>query len=177
MLSTKVEMNLPFQSLEDGFTANPDLTLFLASPMDPQTPEIPIIIKCTFSQDCASLWKTMKKEIDAHPEVVLLIVIIITEMPDYHSPGKDSDVWKQFVKKDRYCDAKSFLGLKDHNATSGVESLCQGCWSCVVQYHDCGVLLYVWVKDDASHRINVNSEHEALGVNHLIKCVTYRLDC
>jgi len=90
-LCVKVEMNLPFQSLTDGFTATADLILFLSSLTDFEIPEIPVIIECAFFQDCTNLWNKIKKEIDVHPKVTLLVAILVMESPSYHRPEEDSD--------------------------------------------------------------------------------------
>ena len=50
-LHAKVKMNLPFQSLKDGYMVTSNLSLFLASLADPKTPKISILVECIFSQD------------------------------------------------------------------------------------------------------------------------------
>lgn len=165
-LRAKVEMNLPFQSSKDGFTATPDLSLLLASLMDPPSPEIPLLVECAFSQDRDGLWTKLRGEIDVHPEVVLVVVIIITETPDYHSPEGDSDAWNQFVKEDHCRDCKSFLGLKNRHDAGGAQSLCvevAGHVWCKIVSAD----YYVWVKDDTNHRVDIDSEYRAHGVSRI----------
>ena len=51
MIWASIEMNLPFQSPKDGYTATSNLSLLLASLSDPEIPEIPMLVECTFSQD------------------------------------------------------------------------------------------------------------------------------
>ncbi|KAG6379802.1 hypothetical protein JVT61DRAFT_10347 [Boletus reticuloceps] len=50
-LHAGVKMNLPFQSPQDGYTATPDLRLYLTSLLAPEVPEIPVLVECGFSQD------------------------------------------------------------------------------------------------------------------------------
>lgn len=110
----KVEMNLAFKSPKDGFTATPDLSLFLTSNKGLGNTQIPILVECAFTQDRSKL----KKEIDAHLEVVLVIVIIITEEPDYHGPLEESDVWNRFIKEDECREAEDFLSLQNGAAAA-----------------------------------------------------------
>lgn len=166
-LRAKVEMNLLFHSPTDGFTATADLIVFLSSMACLEVPEIPVIVECAFSQDRAKLWMKMKKEIDTHPEVALLVAIVITESPGYRSPEEDSEAWKKFVQEDTCRDAKTFLALKGHCATAEAQSLCikvAGHLWCNVTSAD----YYVWVKDGDDQKIDIDCMHEAHGVSRRV---------
>ncbi|KAF8430928.1 hypothetical protein L210DRAFT_863681, partial [Boletus edulis BED1] len=162
MLCVKIEMNLPFQSPTDGFIVTADLIVFLSSLASLETPEIPILIECSFSQDCTNLWNKMKKEINAHLEVVLLVAIVITELPGYCSPEEDSEAWKQFIQENMCHNTKSFLGLKDHCTATEAQSLCIK----VAGHVWCNVASADWfvrVKDGIDHKINIDCMHKMHG--------------
>ncbi|KAF8431676.1 hypothetical protein L210DRAFT_3507778 [Boletus edulis BED1] len=65
VVKVNIEMNVRLK--KPGYLTIPDLALTLASHRDHDTPSVPILTECTFSQDYRVLWK--KLEISAHPEI------------------------------------------------------------------------------------------------------------
>ncbi|KIJ59149.1 hypothetical protein HYDPIDRAFT_170938 [Hydnomerulius pinastri MD-312] len=140
-----VEMNSPFQSPESGFSATSDLSLVLMSLLGSGNREILILAECAFSQDEQSLRDKVKKELAAHPKVVLFFMIIVSEVEEYHGPKEGTDAWNYFADEARCRDAQSFLSLQEQPLASGAARVM------VAGHNWCNISsvdYYVWVKQD-----------------------------
>lgn len=73
----------------------PDMVLTMTSMHGPKVIWIPFLIECAFSQG-EKVFDQVKKEIATHPELCLVIIILITEAPKYRSPQKGGETWKYF---------------------------------------------------------------------------------
>ena len=113
LVRATVEMNLQFQSPSSGFTTTPDLSLILMPMSGTESSELAVIGECAFTQDKDQLEYKLRHEIEAHPEVVMVIMIIISEVKNYHSPQFETKAWKHFSKEPMCLDAKSFLTLRE----------------------------------------------------------------
>lgn len=164
----KVEMNLPFRSGQDGFTATPDLSLFLVSLTPLRVPpQIPILVECAFSQDRAALWKKLMREVHARPEVALVMAVIMTEKRHYHSPKEGSTAWNLFSKEAECRDSTDFLSLENPpdsaTSTESIHIEVAGHVWCNVTKAE----YYVWVKDGADE-IDIDCEDTmAYGVSRI----------
>ncbi|KAI6000254.1 hypothetical protein EDC04DRAFT_2612075 [Pisolithus marmoratus] len=143
--------NFLIQSLQTGFSGIPDLSLTLLAMVSPV------------------------KEVAACPEIVLIIMILIKEAQDYHSPVEGSVAWSQ-LSNQNWLDKDSFLRLRHSNVNSNEsDSHLQGehltlklvmvakhCWCNIasIKYH-------VWVKSSSIEKIYIN-EHQMTSV---IDCV------
>ncbi|KIM68543.1 hypothetical protein SCLCIDRAFT_7202 [Scleroderma citrinum Foug A] len=72
-----------------------DMVLTVTSMRGPKVIQILFLIECAFSQG-EKVFDQVKKEIAAHPELRLVIIILIMEVPKYQSPQKGSETWKYF---------------------------------------------------------------------------------
>ncbi|KAI6095938.1 hypothetical protein F5141DRAFT_1067971 [Pisolithus sp. B1] len=64
-----------FPMKEDDITCMPDLVLSMTS-MD----------KCTFTQSHHQVFGKIVLEVTAHPEVEMVVIVVIEEVPAYHAP-------------------------------------------------------------------------------------------
>ncbi|KAG6371138.1 hypothetical protein JVT61DRAFT_9905 [Boletus reticuloceps] len=150
----------------------PDLSIILM-PMNETAKnyELPIIGECTFSQDRLHLEYKLQCEIEAHPEVIMVVMIIVSEVKDYHCPHlEELKVWDVFSAEPECRDFESFLSLR--------ELLLPGNSSVVKPVRVTGralcnisnVKYYVWVKNNAGDNINITNrdpEYMAHGVCNL----------
>jgi hypothetical protein len=167
-LRARVEMNHPLQSLEDdAFSGTPDLSLLLSAVEQSSSALVPILAECAFTQDRNDLWKKLQNEIKVHPELVIVLVIMITEKPEYHSPPDESNAWNLFVKEDRCRTCGHFLELQKGDFVGGeppsIRVEVAGHTWCNITSAEC----FVWVKDDRG-KIDVNHEHSAHGVSRTL---------
>ena len=96
LLRTSVEMNFSLNSQDGKFGAVPNILLVLSHQSGRQLgSQVVHLGECAFSQDQATLEMKLQCEIEAHPEVIMVIIIIIAE-DGYHSPRQDSVAWNMF---------------------------------------------------------------------------------
>ncbi|KAF9231499.1 hypothetical protein BU15DRAFT_68284 [Melanogaster broomeanus] len=74
-------------------------------------PEFLCIGECTFSQDKETLLKKLQLEIDACLEIMMAVMIILTETSLYHSPKEDSTGWHTFCCHSKCCSFEEFLDM------------------------------------------------------------------
>src|SRR5258708_6619154 len=92
-----VHMNLSLTS--DLASTTPDMSIsFMATEGPHRTALIPFIGECAFSQDEGELFQKLISEVAAHPEVVLVVVVIIKEESPYRSPAPHSPAWETLCK-------------------------------------------------------------------------------
>lgn len=96
LLCASVEMNFSLNSQDGKFGAVPNISLVLSHQSGRQLgSQVVHLGECAFSQDQATLEMKLQCEIEAHPEVIMVIIIIIAE-DGYHSPRQDSVAWNMF---------------------------------------------------------------------------------
>ncbi|KIK78474.1 hypothetical protein PAXRUDRAFT_16854 [Paxillus rubicundulus Ve08.2h10] len=158
-----VEMNLSLKSSSGDFSATPDLSIHLACLSGRWLkPEFLCIGECAFSQDKETLLKKLQLKIDAHSEIVMVVMIILMETSPYHSPKEDSTAWHTFCRHSKCCSFKEFLDMieitdKD-SKWLGPVTVADHTWCHVsnVDYH-------VWVKD-GEERINISTQSSGMVV-------------
>lgn len=173
LVRAAVEMNTSFKSSSNGFTATPDLSLVLA-PMTgaAENYELPVIGECTFSQDRSNLEYKLQHEIEAHPEVVMVIMIVISETTEYRSRQSDEmKAWKVFSAEPECRDFKSFLSLGEPQLPDDSSVIASIRVAGHVWCNISSVEYYVWIKNDAGDNIdttNHDPEFMAYGVCNFI---------
>lgn len=53
--------------------------------------EVPVIGECAFVQDTDSVLRKIKYEIAGHPEIMMVIMVVIDEHQPYRSPERASE--------------------------------------------------------------------------------------
>lgn len=79
----------------ESFDGTPDLVISMASKKGPKKVRLPFIVECAFSQTQEHAFAKLKEEIDAHPDVIMVFLVVIKEDPSYHSPQDHSDAWER----------------------------------------------------------------------------------
>jgi hypothetical protein len=119
-------------------------------------PEFLCIGECAFSQDKETLLKKLQLEIDARSEIVMVVMIILTETSPYHSPKEDSTAWHTFRCHSKCPSFEEFLELTEITDEDpnwlGPVTVADHTWCCVsnVDYH-------VWVKD-GEEKIDISTQ-------------------
>ena len=86
LLCASVEMNFLLDSQDGSFAAVPDILLVLSHQSGKRLSlQIVFLGECAFSQDQEVFERKLQREIEACPEVVMVMMIVITE-DGYHSP-------------------------------------------------------------------------------------------
>ncbi|KAG6373985.1 hypothetical protein JVT61DRAFT_4617 [Boletus reticuloceps] len=155
LIHPSVEMNLSLKSSSGDFNATPDLSIHLARLSRRRLkPEFVCIGECVFSQDQDTLLLKLQLEVDAHSEVVMVVMIVLTEARPYHSPEEDSTAWHIFRRHSECPSFEEFLDMveiMDEDSTwLGPVKVAGHTWCLIsnVNYH-------VWVKV-GEKKININ---------------------
>ncbi|KAG2029275.1 hypothetical protein BDR03DRAFT_975911, partial [Suillus americanus] len=118
-----------------------------------------VIGECAFGQDTDLVLRKLKYEIAGHPEVLMVIMIVIDEHQPYRSPGRMSEAW-QMRKETSTLSRSSFNSLRGAAPRSLEEPI-------VVAGHTwChlgSVRFHVWVRGDEPINIDVDNELMACG--------------
>lgn len=154
LIRPSVEMNLLVNSLSGDFDGTPDMAILLARQSGRRVDsEVVFLAECAFSQGKEALRKKLQLEVDARPELVMVIMIIITEAPRYHSPKEDSTAWHTFRHHSTCCTFTEFADMiqttdEDHKWLGSI-TVADHVWS-----HVSNVDYYVWVNDGEKIRID-----------------------
>ncbi|KAG6369782.1 hypothetical protein JVT61DRAFT_13543 [Boletus reticuloceps] len=158
LIHPSVEMNLSLKSSSGDFNATPDLSIHLVRLSGRRLkPEFVCIGgECAFSQDQDTLLMKLQLEFDACSEVVMVVMIILTEVRPYHSPEEDSTAWHIFHHHSECPSFKDFLDMveiMDEDSTwLGPVKVAGHAW-CLISNVD----NHVWVKV-GEEKININTE-------------------
>ncbi|KAG2032813.1 hypothetical protein BDR03DRAFT_739343 [Suillus americanus] len=142
-------------------SAVPDLSIKMnVMTKDNRIHEVLVIGECAFAQDTDSVLRKLKYEIAGHPEVLMVIMIVIDEHQPYRSSGRMSEAWQMLRKETSTLSHSSFNSLQG----AAMQSLDQ---PVVVAGHTwChlgSVRFHVWVRGDEPINIDVDSELLARG--------------
>ncbi|KAI6011624.1 hypothetical protein EDC04DRAFT_2609799 [Pisolithus marmoratus] len=129
LLCTGLQANISMRSPLTGFSVTPDLAL-VTNLLTEVSDTLFAIVECTFSQDCDDLMKKVWCEVEGWPQIVLVIVILISENRPYCSPKEGTKTWSFFSKLDISFLKEGFLALPQsieactamlnkHTSTSG----------------------------------------------------------
>jgi len=115
--------------------------------------------------------KKLQLEVDAHPEILLVMMIVITEAHQFHSPKEDSTAWEMFCRQQELACFKDFVDMmqttnKDGQwlgpVTVGNHSWC----------HIANIDYYAWVKD-GKDKISINKDSQLMA--HGVSAHTYSI--
>ncbi|KAG2097046.1 uncharacterized protein F5147DRAFT_715898 [Suillus discolor] len=79
-------------------------------------PKVLVVGECAFAQDTDSVLRKIKYEIASHPEVLMVIMVVIEEHQPYRSPGRMSEAWQMLLQDN--LSRSSFLSLQGIAAQS-----------------------------------------------------------
>jgi len=165
MILTTVHMNLSLKS--DLTSATPDMSIsFTATEGPRRAARIPFIGECAFSQDEGKLIQKLMSEVAAHPEVVLVVVVIIREESPYRSPAPYSLAWETLCKDLESSSFNDFIakieGSEERTLSRPV--VVAGHMWCKIA----SIEYRVWVRADGDEPIDLekhDAEHMATGVS------------
>ncbi|KAG2357130.1 hypothetical protein BDR07DRAFT_1421165 [Suillus spraguei] len=145
--------------LVSSFTV-PDMAVEInAMTLNNSIREVLVIGECAFSQNTDSvLWK-IKCEIAAHPEVLMVMLVVIDEHQPYRSPGPMSEAWRT-LRQESSISYSSFLSLRGAAAQSYDKAIviANHTWC-----HLRSVRFHVWVRGDEPIDVDVDNELLARG--------------
>lgn len=158
LIRPSVEMNLPLKSRSGDFNAIPDIAILLARQSGLRlNSEIVFLGECAFSQNEEILLKKLQLEVDAHPEITVVVMIIITEASAYHSPKNNSLAYQTFRRHPECSTLQEFLGMMEATDNDsewlGPVTVAGHAW-CRISNID----YYVWVKDSGEEKITIDLE-------------------
>lgn len=145
-ISVDVGMNYPLDSPDGSFSAIPDIALLLNRQSGKRVgSEVAFLGECAFSQDQDALELKLQNEIDAYPNVLMAMMIIIQE-DGYCSPKEGSQAWEYFLSKQETYSYEPFMDLmtvtEEDSRFLGPVTVASHPWSRIF-----AVDYYVWVKD------------------------------
>ncbi|KAG1841783.1 hypothetical protein F4604DRAFT_1939248 [Suillus subluteus] len=122
--------------------------------------EVLVIGECAFGQDTDSVLRKIKYEIAGHPEVLMVIMVVIDEHQPYRSPRRMSEAWQMLRKETSTLSHSSFNSLRGAAAQSLDQPIVFAghtwCHLASVQFH-------VWVRGDEPINVDVDNELLARG--------------
>ena len=107
-----LEHNLTLRSLHTRFSATPNLAL-VAMPIKHMlsSSNLLAVVECAFGQDRDKLMKKIRSEVEGWPEIVLVVMIIVSETRGYISPEDGSPTWDFFGEHESCLPPDDFLSL------------------------------------------------------------------
>lgn len=170
VIRTTVHMNLSLKS--DFMSATPDMSISFTTMEGPSRAAlVPFIGECAFSQDEGKLIQKLKSEVAAHPEVVLVVAVIIREESPYRSPAPYSPTWETLCKgpPSSFNDFMADIEGSKERTLSRPIVVAGHTWCKVasVEYR-------VWVRRDKDEPIDVekhDAEHMVTGVSSQVYCI------
>lgn len=158
---TKISMNSKLTSV----SAIPDMAIT----MDTVTGnywshEVLVIGECAFAQDAGSVLRKIKYEIAGHPEVLMVILVVIDEDQRYCSPERMSEAWQMLRQETSSRSVSSFYSLQEDITRSHHDQpiVIAGHTWC----HLASARFHIWVRGNEPINIDVdNNELQACGVS------------
>ncbi|KAF9225978.1 hypothetical protein BS17DRAFT_815660 [Gyrodon lividus] len=150
-----MNVNIVLKSPDGDFDATPDIAIILACQSGEHLdPQIMFLGECAFLQKEEALMKKIQLEINAHPEIIMVMMINIKEDTPYHSPKKGSTTWHTFRHYTQCSSFKEFVKMKQttdgDSGTLGPVTVADHLWCWITQ-----VDYYVWV-GDGEKKINIH---------------------
>ncbi|KAG1820636.1 hypothetical protein EV424DRAFT_1615238 [Suillus variegatus] len=181
LVETTISMNYPLK-IGGSKIVNPDMTITISAVDDaPSVVLVPAIGECAFSQNRDKVFKRMEDEIEAHPDAVLAIIVLVREGIHYTCPNADSIASKELRNReddpqsltlDEFISQRTTPRSFDTPIRVGEHDWC----------HIQSVEYFVWVKGDHQDRINVRNydpqfmAHGTLAPNLNMDAVTAMLE-
>ncbi|KIJ21097.1 hypothetical protein PAXINDRAFT_152766 [Paxillus involutus ATCC 200175] len=146
---------LNFSIKTTKLTATPDVVIAMTSTRGPKKLQLPFIAECAFSQTRNSVFTKVKHEIVAHPEVVMVLIVVINEVPLYGAPRDHSVAWERFKCDILPLELDAFITACDEISEDVLKGpiVAVGHTWCTISSVD----YYVWLKKEAVP-INIGDE-------------------
>ncbi|KAF9234297.1 hypothetical protein BU15DRAFT_79184 [Melanogaster broomeanus] len=140
-----VALNFPIKTTK--LTATPNAVIAMTSTRGPKKLRLPFIAECAFSQTCDSVFTKVKHEITAHPEVVMVLIVVINEVPLYAAPRDHSVAWERFKCDILPLELDAFIAACDEISEDVLKGpiVAAGHTWCNINSVD----YYVWLKEEA----------------------------
>lgn len=114
---------------------------------------VPVIGECAFVQDTDSALRKIKYEIAGHPEIMMVIMVVIEEHQPYRSPERASEAWRMLLQE-TLTSPSSFDSLQVNAAQSHDQPIVvAGHTWC----HLASVRFHVWVRGDEPINVDVDN--------------------
>jgi hypothetical protein len=159
-----VALNFPIKTTK--LTATPDVVIAMTSTRGPKKLRLPFIAECAFSQTHDSVFTKVKHEIAAHPEVVMVLIVVINEEPLYGAPRDHSVAWERFKCDVLPLELDAFIATCDEISEDVLKGpiVAAGHTWCNISNVD----YYVWLREEADP-INIadeDGEYSVHGVSY-----------
>lgn len=155
-VDTRISMNSPLSSIV------PDLVIQMDTVTDNyRSHEVLVIVECAFAQEAGSVLRKIKCEIAGHPEVLMVILVVIDENQQYRSPARTSEAWRMLRQEISPRSVSSFYSLQEDTDRSHDQPIViAGHTWC----HLASARFHIWVRGDEPINIDVdNNELQACG--------------
>ncbi|KAG6374252.1 hypothetical protein JVT61DRAFT_4267 [Boletus reticuloceps] len=151
---------------KETISAVPNFTLVFSTLKQPKICHNSFILEAAFTQTASAVFKKVKGLIDTCPEVLMVVIILIDEKDNYHSPVEGFPVWEKFKQDHHILGVEEFVSMADSSAEAVVEP----CMAPVVvgahtwTYID-HVDYYIWLKKPPADgvpgdvKITINAEN------------------
>ncbi|KIJ18417.1 hypothetical protein PAXINDRAFT_8664 [Paxillus involutus ATCC 200175] len=155
-----VALNFPIKTAK--LTATPDAVIAMTSTRGPKKLRLPFIVECAFSQTRDSVFTKIKHEIVAHPEVVMVLIVVINEVPLYSAPRDHSVAWERFKCDILPLELDTFITACDEISEDVLKGpiVAVGHAWCTISSVD----YYVWLKEEGVP-INITDENGEYSVH------------
>ncbi|KAG2035108.1 hypothetical protein BDR03DRAFT_963237 [Suillus americanus] len=116
--------------------------------------EVLVVGECAFAQDKDSVLRKIKFEIAGHPEVLMVILVVIDEHQPYRSPERMSEAWQMLCQETSPRSLSSFHSLQGDAVRSHDQPIMiAGHTWC----HLASVRFHVWVQGSEPINIDVDN--------------------
>ena len=158
LICPSVETCIELQLSSGDFITVPDIVLLLSRQLglcvDPQ---IVFVGECAFSQSEEVLAEKLQHKVNAHPEIIMALMIILMKSTPYHSPKAELTAWHTFCHHPEPISFSEFMEImpkKDGDSeVLGPVTDAEHPWSRITHIDH-----YIWVKD-GEEKINISQRH------------------
>lgn len=155
LLTARASMNSKLKIKKQ--TVTPDMLIQITPVKGPRkTRLISGLGECALSETKDDVFNKVEKEIRAHPEVDLAIIVVLAEAIPYTSPAEDSTAWKALcdAEEDDSLPLESFIDQRSTPRSLGHPLKVAGHNWC----HLSSVEYYAWVKGEDGLPIDVRNQ-------------------
>jgi len=142
LLDVLMNQNTSIKAPDTNSEFIPDTSLSFFSKLFPCCHRYQLILKVAFTQTLADVLLKVKEFLNTFPEVLMVVVVNITEARPYQSPAADSMAWNTFQQDSNPLDLGAFITPQDSLRGMTVNS--GGHMWCSIKSID----YHVWMKSD-----------------------------
>lgn len=155
---TRISMNSPLSF------AVPDMVIQMHAATDNYwSHDVLVFVECAFAQDTGSVLRKIKYEIAVHPEVLMVILVVIDEDQRYRSPERTSEAWRMLRQEISPHSESSFYSLQEdtHQSHDKPIVIAGHTWC-----HLASARFHIWLRGDEPINLDIdvdNNELQACG--------------